>query len=346
MNVRNKYLNDLIKTLVVVLLLWVLYRQVFGRENIAEIWAVFQQKLMQGNQWYLIATILLMPLNWLFETLKWRVLIRKFEQHSVWQSYKAILSGVTFSIFTPNRIGEYGGRILLVKPENNWKAVVATLVGSFSQLLALLSMGLLGLVYFVSHFWEVETFALRGIEVIGFALIALMLFCFYNIDLIIPIAKRIPYIHKLKRFVKDVSVLKTYGNRELTGALFYAYARYFTYALQYYLLLLFFGIQVSAIAAFGGIATIFLVQTSIPLPPLWDLLARGEVALQIWGLFDANEISILAATFSLWVINLIIPSLIGTIFIININVLKSLGYGQDNVKKEDKKELLEATKKP
>lgn len=274
-----------------------------------------------------------MPLNWLFETLKWRVLIQNFEQHPLWQSYKAILSGVTFSLFTPNRIGEYGGRILLVKPENNWKAVVATLVGSFSQLLALLSMGLLGLIYFVSNFWEVETIILRGIIVLGFALIGLMLFCFFNIDVIIPIARRIPYIYKLKRFVKDIAVLKNYTSKELIASLGYAFARYFTYSFQYYFLLLFFGIKVPFLAAMGGIATIFLVQTSIPLPPLWDLLARGEIALQIWGLFDANEISILAATFSLWVINLIIPSLIGTVFIININVLKSLGYGQNNDEK-------------
>jgi len=53
---------------------------------------------------------------------------------------------------------------------------------------------------------------------------------------------------------------------------------------------------------------------------------RGEVALFVWGNFCDNELSILASTFSLWVINMIIPALIGIFFIMNINVLKSLGY--------------------
>ncbi len=306
----------------------VLYQQIIARDNIDALWTTFLQNLGDDQCIWLLFCIVLMPINWLLETLKWRVLIANFEQHSLWQSYKAILVGVTFSIFTPNRIGEYGGRILLVKAENNWKTVVATLVGSYCQLLALLSMGLLGLIYFVSVYLKIEPYATRGILILGLALIALMLFCFYNIDLIIPIAKRLPFIHRLKPFIKDVKVLKSYSNRVLSRALGLAFLRYFIYLLQYYCLLQFFGIHVSMIAAFSGIATIFLIQTSIPLPPIWDLLARGEVALQIWGVFEANELSILAATFSLWIINLILPALIGTIFIININVLKSLGYEQ------------------
>lgn len=319
---RNSSLNIGIKLIVAVLLIWVLHQQFFARDHIGEMWSVFLLKIEEGSTKYLLAAIILMPINWLFETLKWRVLILKFERHSLWQSYKAILIGVTFSIFTPNRIGEYGGRLLLVSREHNWKAVIATLVGSFSQLVALLSLGFLGLMYFIG-FFMLETYMLRGIIVVGITMIALMLFCFYNIDLIIYVVKRIPYIHKFQSFIDNLSVLKTYDKRTLSFALLYAFARYTTYVLQYFFLLQFFGVIVPMSAAFAGIATIFLVQTSIPLPPLWDLIARGEVALQLWGLFDANEISILAATFGLWIINLIVPALIGMILMTRIDVVKS-----------------------
>ena len=53
------------------------------------------------------------------------------------------------------------------------------------------------------------------------------------------------------------------------------------------------------------------------------LLARGEVALKIWGLFTHNDLSILAATFSLWVINLIIPAFIGLVFILQANFFQT-----------------------
>jgi hypothetical protein len=101
------------------------------------------------------------------------------------------------------------------------------------------------------------------------------------------------------------------------------------YSTQYFLLLRFFGIDIGLIPAYFSIAAIFLIQTSIPLPPVMGLLARGNVAVQIWSFFGANQVSILATTFGLWIINLILPALFGTFFIFNVNITKSLGYDED-----------------
>lgn len=320
---------------IVILLSYVIYQQVFAKENAEEIWKNFLQNLTFDKIHWLFITAVLIPINWTFETLKWQVLIKDFEKLSFGKAYQAILSGITFSLFTPNRIGEYGGRILLVKPENNWKAVIATLVGSFSQLLVLLSCGILGLLLFIYLFLEIDQWIWLSIFFVGILFTFLMLFCFYNIDLVIPIVKRIPFAYKLRRFVKDVNVLRNYSSSILSLALLFSFLRYVTYTLQYFFMLQFFGIKVSIIKGLAGIATIYLLQTSIPLPPIWDLFARGQIALEIWGFSSENEIGILASTFTLWVLNLIIPALIGTIFIVRINVLQSLGYEKTNDKKDN-----------
>jgi len=320
---------------IVILLSYVIYQQVFAKENAEEIWKNFLQNLTFDKIHWLFITAFLIPINWTFETLKWQVLIKDFEKLSFGKAYQAILSGITFSLFTPNRIGEYGGRILLVKPENNWKAVIATLVGSFSQLLVLLSCGILGLLLFIYLFLEIDQWIWLSIFFVGILFTFLMLFCFYNIDLVIPIVKRIPFAYKLRRFVKDVNVLRNYSSSILSLALLFSFLRYVTYTLQYFFMLQFFGIKVSIIKGLAGIATIYLLQTSIPLPPIWDLFARGQIALEIWGFSSENEIGILASTFTLWVLNLIIPALIGTIFIVRINVLQSLGYEKTNDKKDN-----------
>lgn len=314
----------------ILLLCWALYQQVFARENLTDLKAAFLKNFTADNMYWLVYAVLLMPINWAFETLKWHQLIKNFEQLTFWKTYRGILAGVTLSLFTPNRVGEYGGRILVVDPKNNWKAVIATLVGSFSQLLVLLSMGLFGLVYFTLHFMEVEPYVLQGVLFLGIALIGLMLFCFFNIDLVIPIVKRLPFAKYFRRFVKHVKVLRKYRSKHLAIALFYAFLRYLTYTLQYYLMLRFFGIEAPLIPGLASIATIFLLQTSVPLPPVMGLLARGEIALFVWQFFSSEEINILAATFGLFILNLIIPGLIGIIFIVNINVLKSLGYEQES----------------
>jgi len=323
----NKFTNWGIKLLVLVLLSWTVYRQVFAKENATEIWSSFQSHFVLENIHWLLLNFLLIPVNWGLEALKWQRLIKGFSNYRFWRIFQAILAGVTVGIFTPNRVGEYGGRVLLVEAEHNWKAVIATMVGSFSQLLALLSLGLLGLIYFAMQYLDFDAQVLYTLLFLGFVLIAVMLFGFYNIDLLIPFVKRIPYIHLLQNQLIHLRVLTQYSSRELTITLLYSTLRYLTYSTQYYFMLRFFGIDMSLLTGFSGIATIYLVQSSIPLPPLIDLLARGEVALFVWQRFSEDEIAILGSTFALFIFNLLVPAIIGAIFILRINVLKSLGYG-------------------
>jgi len=94
------------------------------------------------------------------------------------------------------------------------------------------------------------------------------------------------------------------------------------------------GVDVPFGAAFAGIATIFLVQTGIPLPLAGSLLARAEIALFMWGTFDANELSILAATFGLFIINLALPALLGAVFIVKINEPKTIDYEKNANERE------------
>jgi hypothetical protein len=91
------------------------------------------------------------------------------------------------------------------------------------------------------------------------------------------------------------------------------------YSLQYFCVLQFMGIHASIGISAACIATIFLLQTCLPLPPVTGLFARGGTAVYIWGFSGANELSVLATTFGLWIVNIIIPALFGLFFILRKN---------------------------
>lgn len=327
---NNKFVNWSIKILILVLLSWAIYAQVLGKDNLNELWAEFKNKCQTGNLYWLVGCLLLLPMNWVLETQKWRTLLSPVVDLPFWKSMQAILAGITVAIFTPNRVGEYGGRVLLVDSKHNWHAIVATFVGSISQIAALLTCGLFGLLYFAWRFLEVDTFVLGGITLIGVSLLGILFFSFYNIDLVVPFLKRIPYVNRFEKQLEFFQMLKEYSNRLLSKALILSFLRYLTYSTQFFLLLQFFGVNAPFLEALAGISTVFLVQTSIPLPPVTGLLTRGQVALFVWSFFGGNEISVLAATYSLFVINLILPALIGAVFILKTNVLKSLGYANES----------------
>ncbi len=324
--IKHKQVNRLIKILVLALLLYAIYSQVFAREDAEDIWASFAQNLNSTNLIWLMPVIALMFVNLSFEVLKWQSLVRNFANIPFFKCFQAVLAGATFSIFTPGRVGDYGGRILLVDAEHNWKAIIATAVGNISQIIVILSCGFLGSAYFFSHYLEFDPYLFKLFLIIGLSLISLTLFGFFNIDLLIPIVRRLPFYDRLQRYLKHLKVLKNYTFKELLVALLLSLCKYLTYSTQFYLMLRFFGFELPILTAYTGIATIYFIQLSMPLPPIVESLARGEIALVIWAFLDPNPLTILAAIFSVFIINIAIPALVGTLFIFKINVLKSLGY--------------------
>ena len=327
MKIPNKsILNLAVKLLIAALLSWAIYRQVFAKQEAVVLWQSLVLHFTYPNLLWLVAVLLLAPLNVALEALKWRQLIGGFSKLNRWQTFKAVLAGTTIAIFTPNRVGEYGGRVLFVEAGQGWKAVIATMVGSLAQLLALLSVGLLGGVYFSLKFLEPEPYLVAVSVSLGAAFLGLLFFAYFNIDVVVPLAKRIPYIERFKKPLRQLAVLRHYHRPELGRALGLAFLRYFTYATQYYFLLQFYGVPAPWLLGMAGIATIFLVQASVPLPPAMGLLARGEIALFVWGFFTQDHVDILAATFSLFVINIAVPALLGLVFIVQVNIIKSIGF--------------------
>jgi len=107
----HRKLNILFKLIIASLLFYVIYRQIFSRADAANLILSFKTQLREGNIMYLLLCFLLMPINWILESLKWQTLSKKFEHQNLSNSIKTVLGGVVCSLFSPARIGEYGGRI-------------------------------------------------------------------------------------------------------------------------------------------------------------------------------------------------------------------------------------------
>ncbi|MDX1942244.1 MAG: lysylphosphatidylglycerol synthase transmembrane domain-containing protein [Saprospiraceae bacterium] len=323
---QNKLFGPILNILIVMLFLVALYYQVFARQDLLFAFQTFQTQLEWAHLPWLILALGLMPVNWAFETFKWLQFTRSFSKMRFWQSYQAVLAGVAMSLITPNRIGEYGGRVLLTERRHTWRIVVATLLGSISQMIVLFSVGLVGFLWFSYNHLVLKTYLLFGVGVLGLGFILTLIIIFFRIQAIIPIIYWLAGKQMWKRIRKQIIVLRMCNDQQKLQAIAWALLRYLTYCVQYWLLLHFLRMDVPILDAFAAIATIFLIQTGFPLPPIGALLARAEIALYIWGYFNVHEISVLAATFGLFIINLALPALLGAIFIVITNIKKSPAY--------------------
>lgn len=331
-SVRSPIWNIGLKVLVSSFLAYLIYAQVVQKEGLDQFWANLLQQMKSGKPVFVILSVLLVPINFICENVKWRRLLTSVENLSWWASMKSILTGSTLGIFTPNRLGEYGGRVLYVPAKDNWKVVYATAVGNLAQLIVLLSFGWIGTLYFFGEQIEIPSMIKYASIFLGIAGMVVLGLFYFNIDIIIQLINRITFLKKVKHRVaswkafQHMEILRSYDMATLLHVLKWSSVKYLVYSTQYLLLLWFFGVDVPIFLAFAGIASIYLIQTAIPLPAFIGLVVRGELALLIWGHYSDNVSHILGAAFTLWIINLLIPSIIGLLLIYKVNILKSLGY--------------------
>ena len=328
----NNWWNILIKIALPLAFVAMMYSQMADKQDLTEILDEFQLRFKGGQAIWIVVVIALMPVNWILETRKWQILLPGAEGLPFRTMLKAIFGGITLSLFTPNRIGEYAGRVLFVPRHLQWKAVIATVVGSFSQNLVNLVLGFSALMAFIFSQHTFGQFLNPGLGILIVIFSAGSMWLYFNIGFIYDVLSRVAVIKAswYKKALKHLEMIKDYKRDTLSRALLLSFIRFMVFSTQFVLLLLFFGLDIPILWIWAGVLVIYLFHTGIPLPPFVDVLVRSQLALMIWQNYDPNELTVLAGSFFIWIINLVVPALIGLLAIENINVLKSLGYAKKN----------------
>lgn len=304
-------------------LAFALYHQVFHEKQIPEL---FEQQL-EGRHpafWFWISLcVVFSPLNWGFEAAKWRLLIRRIERLSIWRALGATYVGITLGMFTPNRIGEYGGRVLSLKNEHRLGAIAPSLGGSLAQILCTLLFGILGALWFFQGSYPSPYESSWILPLSLFATIFLLA-VYVSIPSTFWKASVTALISRLglqKAWIdKSLDALNELNIRDLGLALLYSALRYMVFTAQYLFLLKAYGVKLPWEAQVSAVWMIFLLQSMVPTFAALDLIKRGAISTTVFAaLFfqgGGQEFQVLAASTSLWFINLVVPALIGYIILL------------------------------
>ena len=102
----------------------------------------------------------------------------------------------------------------------------------------------------------------------------------------------------------------------LKTTFFYAAVRYLIFSHQFYLFLLFFGVDLEYSIAMPIIVSMYLISSVIPGFVLFDWLVKGSVAVTLFRLFGVDDIIILSITASMWILNFAFPAIIGSFYVL------------------------------
>ncbi|MEO6132683.1 MAG: lysylphosphatidylglycerol synthase domain-containing protein [Saprospiraceae bacterium] len=309
-----------VRWLMTIILLGILGFQLWSRSNhFANLSLISFQKSL----WWFMLVVVLMPANWILETIKWRTLLTIHVRVPFIYTLKTVAGGVALSIFTPNRIGEYGGRILYMPANARWPVAISTLTGSFAQNLIAFSVGVFS-----------SVFLFKGIlilKICGLILAAVGFFCFFNIRRVISRISTLKIHSIFRKLGSNLRFVDEYSSGVLLKVLGFAFLRYMVYTTQYVLILHAFEPEIQIRILFLGVSVVYLFQTVVPLPPLADVMARANIGLVLWAGTGMGELSITLSSLMIWLINLLIPALIGSFIIGTTAPLISLDTNESNI---------------
>ncbi|MGB4958717.1 MAG: lysylphosphatidylglycerol synthase transmembrane domain-containing protein [Saprospiraceae bacterium] len=307
------YRYTVIKIVSVLLILWIIYYQLSYGEGLPSIIEAFHYHRSQWRFAYLAFMIGLMPVNWWLEAKKWQILMSPVQSISFYQASRSILAGLSVGIVTPARIGEYGGRLLTTDPSKKTEVISATFLGSIAQNLCNIIVGLGFSYFFLKSLFDVTYVHTLTFYVVVIFQIGILLYLYYNLPKVVNYLDVRWKFKYFKSLFKQLGFLNSYTLPLLHQVLGISMVRYIIYFIQYVLMIKFLGADVAWLDLLSNISGIYLIQTGIPLPAFLSVFARGELAVMVWSTAGIDQLNALVATFGLWMVNLILPSLVGLV---------------------------------
>jgi len=263
----------------------------------------------------LCIAFLMMFLNWGIEALKWKAIIAPLERISFKTALQSVFAGVTVSIFMPNRVGEFAGRIFFLEKADKVEATLKNFLGSLMQLLVTLLAGVFALLPMVREGF-LESLGISDVWIVGL----LIAFAF---TVVLPLVLN-RYRAKLPdRWQPWFKAVFDTGAKTLLTALLLSALRYAVFLLQYWLVLYAFGVWIDPIRAVQLIAITFLVTSLVPSFAFTEIGTRGAAAMYLFSSYTTETAAVVTSSLVIWIINLAIPALIGSAFTWKLKFFRS-----------------------
>ncbi|MGX7685898.1 lysylphosphatidylglycerol synthase transmembrane domain-containing protein [Flectobacillus roseus] len=275
-------------------------------QGIEGLMATFLSSWQGTSSYFWIALLVLMVLNWTLESWKWRTLLEHIEPISIAQAFKSVLTGLALGMLLPSGTGDVAGRIIDLKKKT--EGIGAGIVSGIIQTIVTLSFGYVGLVFIVQKFClnnTLESYLVFGMPTLG--LVASILFWY---------SKKLKLIQH-KRIQQVLTAIFSLSKKQWVRLFAIGMIRHLVFILQFALLFNWAGVKLPLVDTLAVINSVFLAKTIIPaLNFVSDLGVRELSAIYFMRHYAVDVNQVITATFSLWLLNIGIPVLIGSIWIL------------------------------
>lgn len=306
-----KYKNIVIlfvKILIGILSFWFIYQRFSSIPNFKE---QISNLFSEPSMFMVTAlTILLMPINWGIESYKWKLITSLVEPIRYQTALKSIFSGICVGNIAPGRALEFAAKILFFKPENRPAITVLHFINGMFQMFITVSAGMFAVYYKTFRYSEnfnttYLIISIGAISIFGF---------FWSILNVDVIQKKLQFLKWFKNIKEDQIIRLPI---KLIITLFgFSMIRYLVFTFQFYFIYHSLAQNSEFFNVFMSISAYFMLTSAIPMISYIEPAIRAAIALFVFNGVNNNEIVVILSSTIIWIINVVIPSLIGYIIIL------------------------------
>ena len=187
----KKLLSYSLKAAILILAFIFIYHRINNNANLNRFETLLKGIDRSRAIFVMSAVVLLMLVNWVTEAFKWKYITRELVRITSWQAIEAVFCGLTWAIFTPNRLGEYGGRVMFLPNRKRIAGMFVMAIGSFGQNVITNVLGLLALMWFAFTFLHINIAISLALSLAALGFMALMLVFYFNIGWLVTLLNRI-----------------------------------------------------------------------------------------------------------------------------------------------------------
>tara|TARA_B100001287_G_scaffold276840_1_gene289958 strand:- start:11617 stop:12627 length:1011 start_codon:yes stop_codon:yes gene_type:complete len=261
----------------------------------------------------LVPVLFLQIVNWSLEALKLKFLLSKYNPISLTNSLKAVYIGNFTALITPERIGNFLGRVMVIK-ENKQLTTILTIYGNSFQLLVTIFMGMFGFLALLFSNFKLDilqNFENLVLALVYFVLTLLIFIALFNLKWL----KIFNKISVFKNWIDRLKEIRGVSMSTKINVLAFSFLRYFTFTLQFYLLCVGFELPLTLFELIIYLGLLFGVITLLP------SLLPGNIGTKeafciflLGGGCLAIQFSVLC--FIIWFVNVGLSALVGGIFLL------------------------------
>lgn len=317
MKVRSKkILSSLLKITIFLLVARYIYHHLSSNSALLDFKSLLADINKQHIYMLLSTVVLLMFINWFVEAYKWQYICKEFQEITYLKAVESVFCGLSWAVFTPNRIGEYGGRVLFLSPKKRIFGVIGMGIGAISLMIITNIVGAFSLNWFAYTYLNIKGFWYIVASLFTLIYASFFYILYFRIQLLNTLLLKVKFLQKYERFF---SIILRYDHSKLKQIFLYSAIRYIVFTTQYCVLIQVFIPEVPFYEMLMMLFLLFFVQSALPSLDLFDVGVRSITASYFFGFLTEQSIAIMAIAACIWFVNLIIPAIIGSFFTFKIN---------------------------